>query len=119
MQPRDSRHWLVDIRDACDLILRWASDRTYEQFVADAFGRSAVERQFEIIGEALKRLLASEPGLSLRFGDARGIIGFRNVLAHGYYLIDHARVWQTITQDVPRLRSAADQVLNERPPLIP
>ena len=71
MQPRDVRHWLWDVRLSCDLILQATQGLTQEQFVADRLRRSAVEREFEIIGEAMKRILAAEPGLSLRFPEAR------------------------------------------------
>lgn len=65
--------------------------------------RHAVERNFEIIGEALKRLAERDPQIAARIGDHRQIIAFRNVLIHGYDLVDHALVWDTIESHVPIL----------------
>ncbi len=119
MSQRDIRHWLWDIRASCDLILHATQGLTYEQFVADRFRRSGVEREFEIAAEALKRTLALEPGLSLRFPQARGIIDFRNILAHGYHVVNYEKVWPIILHDVPVLRKTADDILHERPPHTP
>ncbi len=118
MQPRDVRHWLWDVRLSCDLILEGTRGLTLAQLVQDRLRRSAVEREFEIIGEAMKRVLAAEPGLSLRFPEARDIIAFRNHLAHGYHVVDYDEVWDSIVHGVPRLRAEA-MILNERPPLNP
>jgi uncharacterized protein with HEPN domain len=61
-----------------------------------------VERQFEIIGEALNRLLKEAPDLANRVPDLARIVGFRNVLIHGYAVIDDGRVWEIVTTLLPR-----------------
>ncbi|MBY0263467.1 MAG: DUF86 domain-containing protein [Phycisphaerales bacterium] len=119
MQQRDVRHWMWDVRAACDLIVAETSDLSLDDYARDAFRRGGVERQFEIIAEALKRTLAAEPGLSLRFPEANELYRFRNILAHGYHIVDHEKVWAIIKHDVPSLRTKADVILSERPPLNP
>jgi uncharacterized protein with HEPN domain len=116
MQPRDVRHWLWDVRESCDVILEATRGLSFEEFVADRIRRSAVEREFEILTEALKRTLALEAGLSLRFPDFRGIVDFRNILAHGYHAVKYEKVWPIVVQDVPVLRKTADDILKERTP---
>lgn len=65
--------------------------------------RSAVERQFQIIGEALNRLSKVDPGTADRVPDLARIVAFRNVLVHGYAQIDDALVWEVASTRVPEL----------------
>ena len=116
MPQRDVRHWLWDVRFSCDLILEATKGLSFEQFVADRMKRSGVEREFEIIAEAMKRTLELETGLSLRFPQIKGIIDFRNILAHGYHVVNYEKVWPIILHDLPVLRKSADEILRERPP---
>lgn len=105
--------WLADIRDACDVIALATGDLDVAGYAADVVVRSAVERQFEIIGEAMKRAIAAEPSLELRLPEAREVIAFRNFLAHGYHLVEHDRVWQIVRQDVPALHRRVVGLLSE------
>jgi uncharacterized protein with HEPN domain len=73
--------------------------------------RSAVERQFEIAAEALNRLLKLSPELAKGITDYRRIIDFRNLLSHGYDLVDHAIVWGVVQTNVPVLIREADALL--------
>jgi len=65
--------------------------------------QSAVERNFEIIGEALGRIRKVDPATAAFMPNCAAIIAFRNLLIHGYDFIDNVRVWQIIKADVPRL----------------
>jgi len=73
--------------------------------------RSGVERQFEVIGEALRQMREIEPGLVDRITEARRIIGFRNVLIHGYASVSNKTVWDVLTADLPHLRREVDELL--------
>jgi uncharacterized protein with HEPN domain len=75
--------------------------------------RSAVERQFEIIGEALRRLINLNPEIASRISEHERIISFRNVIAHGYDVVDDATVWQAIREKLPSLMSQAKGILEE------
>jgi uncharacterized protein with HEPN domain len=75
--------------------------------------RSAVERQFEIAGEALRRLAQLDAPLAARIPNLPRIVAFRNILIHGYALIDRARVWSVVQNDLPALRAALDRLLAE------
>lgn len=75
--------------------------------------RSAVERQFEIIGEALNQLLRREPGLSERISDASVIIAFRNRLIHGYASVSDEVVWGVVERYLPVLSSEVRDLLAE------
>lgn len=75
--------------------------------------RYAIERNFEIIGEALLRLERTDPATAARIPDYRAVIGLRNRLAHGYDSINSERVWEIVQDFLPNLRSEVDQLLRE------
>jgi uncharacterized protein with HEPN domain len=110
---RDPRSFLWDVRDAADAIARFSRGRSFDNYLADDMLRSAVERQFEIIGEALSQLAKADAALAARIPDSRRIIGFRHVLIHGYNRIDDAAVWSAIKIDLPPLRTQAAALLAE------
>ena len=110
MQPRSAR-LLEDIRDAADFIRESAKGKALADYSGNRMLRQAVERNFEIIGEALKRLAARDPQAAARIGEHRQIIAFRNVLIHGYDLVDHALVWSTIETQVPALLKDVEALL--------
>jgi uncharacterized protein with HEPN domain len=68
----------------------------------DVVERHAVERSFEIIGEALSRLERADPDAAARVTRLRDIIGFRNQIAHGYDKVDDDT--RVIREHLPRLR---------------
>lgn len=77
--------------------------------------KSAVERQFQVIGEALNRLSRVDLATADRVPDLPRIIAFRNVLVHGYATIDDALVWEVATTRVNALVASLDQLLGEAP----
>ncbi len=115
MQPKTPK-LLADVRDAAAFIMQITSGKTLEAYRADRLLRQAVERNFEIIGEAVGRLARIDPEIAARIGDHPQIIAFRNVLIHGYDLIDDAHVWRVITSDLPRLEQQVSEILSEHAP---
>ena len=111
---RDPRSFLWDVRDAVDAISTFAGGRAFADYVADRMPRSAVERQFEIIGEALNQLVKVDPELARQIPALRRIVGFRNVLIHGYHRIDDPVVWRTIDIELPPLRAQVAPLLAEK-----
>lgn len=96
---------LHDSVSACQLILRFTKDITLEKYQEDLMVKSAVERQFEILGEALNRIKKLEPEILNEFPDWQKIIAFRNIIAHGYDAIDDEIVFLVIKKQVPVLLS--------------
>ena len=78
MQP-ESRKYLYDIQQACQNLKAFTRDRSLEDYLADVFLRSAVERQFEIVGEALSQLHQVDSELTNTIPEYRRIIAFRNI----------------------------------------
>jgi len=86
--PRDPRAYFWDARRAVALIIEFVDDRSWVDYEADAMLRSAVERQFEIVGEALGQLGRAAPDLAARVPDLPQIVALRNLLIHGYAAVD-------------------------------
>jgi uncharacterized protein with HEPN domain len=79
----------------------------------DLLSRSAVERQLEILGEALARALRADPDLAAGLPAVRGAIDFRNVIAHAYDALSPAAAWDLARYELPVL---ARQVAGELAP---
>ena len=110
MQPRSPK-LLEDIRDSAAFIREATHGRTLVEYQRDRLLRRAVERSFEIIGEAVKRLAKHDPQTASAIGDYPQIIAFRNALIHGYDLVDHALVWSAIENQVPPLLRDVEALL--------
>jgi uncharacterized protein with HEPN domain len=102
MRPKSAK-WLDDIRRSAEFILQVTNGKTLEDYREDALLRAGVERHFEIIGEAMGRLARDDPETAARISDYPRIIAFRNLLIHGYDLIDHAQVWSVMEEHLPSL----------------
>jgi uncharacterized protein with HEPN domain len=113
---RDPRAYLWDVQQAANAIDEFIAGLDAAGYVRNALVRAAVERQFEIIGEALNRLAKIAPDLARQVPHLREIIGFRNVLIHGYVMIDHARVWRIAKTALPSLHMAVSSLLAELGP---
>jgi uncharacterized protein with HEPN domain len=110
---RDPRSFLWDARESADNILRFIHGRNETDYLADAMLRAAVERHFEIIGEALNQLAKAAPNLAARIPDLTRAVAFRNLLIHGYAAVDDATVWRTTQEDLPGLRAHVASLLEE------
>jgi uncharacterized protein with HEPN domain len=113
---RDSRAYLWDVVEHVGLALDFVRDHSFDEYLASDLLRSAVERKLQNGGEALTQLRQSNPDLALRVGDLRRIVGFRNVLVHGYHKIEHHRVWAILQEDAPQLVAASKALLDELGP---
>jgi uncharacterized protein with HEPN domain len=111
MQPQSPK-LLEDIRDAAAFIGEVTKGKSLADYGADRLLRQAIERNFEIIGEAIKRLAQNDAETAARIDDYRQIIAFRNVLIHGYDLVDHALVWSAIEGQIPILLRDVEALLD-------
>lgn len=107
----ESRKYLYDVQAACKRLETFTGGRSLQDYLANEMLRSAVERQFEIIGEALSQLSKIEPALAESIPDRRRIIAFRNILVHGYATIRNETVWGVVESDLPVLSKRLDELL--------
>ena len=103
---------LHDIIQAGKAVKDFIAGRTFEHYRSDELLRSAVERKFEIMGEALTRIRRDEPDLLPRIRDHRDIVSFRNILVHGYDAIDDRIVWGVIEEDLDNLIEEVDTLIH-------
>lgn len=107
----EAQKYLHDIQLAADRIERFCSGRSFAQYLGDEILRSAVERQFGIIGEALSRLAKEDQDVAAAIPDCGKIIAFRNILIHGYATVDDRIVWGVIENHLAPLRKAVRQLI--------
>lgn len=109
----ETSKYLHDIIQAGTRIKRFCANVTFETYQQNDMLRAAVERQFEIIGEALNQLGKLDPETCNMITDRRQIIAFRNVLIHGYADVDDRLVWDVVQTRLDLLQSEATTLLNE------
>jgi len=107
---------LWDAQEAARSIVEFTAGRQEADYAASKLLRSAVERQFEIIGVALAVLRRQFPDVAARMPDLAKIIGFRNILVHEYEEIRTDAVWRTVQVDLPALLTVLNQLLAEAEP---
>jgi uncharacterized protein with HEPN domain len=108
---RDARVYVADALAAGDLIASFTAGRSLASYESDEMLRSAVERQFEIMGEALRRLTELDPAVAEAIPVCRRVIAFRNQLAHGYFAIQNDVVWAIATNDLEPLLNELRTIL--------
>ncbi len=104
MQLETKKH-LYDIQQASARISEFTAGSLWEDFIRSPMMMAAVERQFEIIGEALSRLAKLGPQLAAQISEHQRIIAFRNILIHGYAEVDPRLVWNVVETKLPLRRS--------------
>ncbi len=115
---RKDNAYLEDILVAAKAILRFTHGVSLEQFKANEEKYEAVNRKFEIIGEAARRLspeaCAMFPSIPWRL-----VTAMRNLLIHDYDVVDLEVVWDTAHRDPPPLIKSLEVYLAENPPPSP
>lgn len=103
--------YLFDIQQAARRLAQFTAGRDLQGYLDDAMLRAAVERQFEIIGEALAQWARRDATLAERITDCRRIIAFRNILIHGYAEVDDRLVWDIVQTRLVQLQAQVDDLL--------
>lgn len=112
MRP-EVRKYLEDVARAADLVAQFTAGKTFTEYKDDAMLRAAVERQFEIAGEALARLAEHDAAVVERISEHKRIIAFRNILIHAYSNVDDFLVWGIVESKLAALRRDVAALLGE------
>jgi len=109
----ESKKYLYDVLQAGKNLQQFTEGKVLSAYKADLQLRSATERQFEIIGEALRRLSNEDPTTAARISEYERIISFRNILIHGYAEVDDRIVWDVLQTKLPTLLEEVEALLEE------
>lgn len=109
----EAKKYLFDVQQAAARILEFTSGRQLEDYQSNAMLRAAVERQFEIVGEALGQLARLDESLVAQITEHRRIVAFRNILIHGYAVVDDRLVWDVVQTKLPVLLREVEKLLRE------
>ena len=99
----EAKKYLFDMRQAASLLAQFTDGKQFADYDRDAMLRAAVEREFEIIGEALGKLAKLDAELAAGISEYRAIVAFRNILIHGYAEVDDRLVWDVVETKLPVL----------------
>ena len=110
MQP-EVRKLLYDMLHAAMGIEMFVDGRSRDDLDADLMLRLAIERQFEIIGEAMGRLRRIDVATAEQISEHQRIIGLRNVLIHGYDVVSNDIIWGIVQNKLPTLRRELEELL--------
>ena len=109
---------LWDALDFARNVQAAVGDTSLEAYLTGGPVAWATERQMELIGEALGKLRTIDPALAERIPNVHRIIAMRNVLVHGYLIVNSRVVWLAATQSVPELVPVLEHLLAEADPAV-
>lgn len=109
----ETKKYLFDIQKAGRLVTEFIAGRDFADYTRDPLLRSAVERQLEIVGEALSKLAKTDPETVAKVTEHGRIIAFRNILIHGYAEVDNRVVWGVLEAKLPTLLREVGALLTD------
>ena len=98
---------------SAESIRSFTAGRSFDDYETDKLLRSAVEREFITIGEALAKLRKADPMLAAGIPDLPEIVAFRNLLVHGYEVVQNDSVWRIVEQELAAFITVLDRLLAE------
>ena len=104
--------WLYDIKSSIEEVESYfPSGKIFQHYQEDLKTKRAIERNIEIIGEAMSRILKLHP--EIQISNARKIVDARNKIIHGYDEISDDAVWGIVVNHFPILKMEVEKLLPE------
>jgi uncharacterized protein with HEPN domain len=102
---------LYDIKLAIDEIDTFFSSRNkkFDEYTSDLLLKRAIERNLEIIGEAMNRIMKEDPLFPI--DNAKRIIGLRNQIIHGYDSVSDENIWGIVINHLPKLKEEIHKLI--------
>lgn len=104
--------WLYDIRQSIEEVNSYfeEEEKNFKAYQKNIILKRAVERNLEIIGEAVKRILQKDSAYETKIRSAKNIVGLRNQIIHAYDSISD----ENIFNHLPKLNEDVDKLLAEK-----
>jgi len=109
----EARKRLLDAAEACAAIAEFTRAKDFAAYTRDRILRSAVERQFEIIGEALGKAAEADKSPEQLIPELPRIVALRNRIIHGYDSVDDEIVWDIVKHKLPALEIQLRKLLGD------
>jgi len=109
--------WLFDVKLAIEEIESYFihSGKNFLEYKKNTMLKRAVERDLEIIGEAINRILKSDPEFENNITNSKAIISLRNHVIHAYDSISDENIWSILINHLPKLKSEIIQLIDSNP----
>jgi uncharacterized protein with HEPN domain len=103
--------FLFDIQESIQSIYDFLGEkRDFNEYKSNKLLRRGVERELEIIGEAVNRILQID--VNINISNSRRIVDLRNWVIHGYDKVDDVIIWGIISRDLPKLKEQVDKLVS-------
>lgn len=108
--------WLYDIKISINEIESFFEDKNYDffEYRKNIMLKRAVERNLEIVGEAVNRILKRDENYKTKISEAKSIIGLRNQVIHAYDNISDENIWSILINHLPKLKIEINELINEK-----
>ena len=108
--------WLFDIKMSIDEIDVFFEnkEKNFFDYQTNLMLKRAVERNFEIIGEAINRIITKDSLLTQKISNAKAIIGLRNQVIHAYDNISDENIWSILINHLPKLKIEIENLINAK-----
>jgi uncharacterized protein with HEPN domain len=108
---REILKYLLDIQESINSIYDYLGEkRDFEEYRSNKLLRRGIERELEIIGEALNRILKLDQNIEI--SDSRRIVDLRNWVIHGYDKVDDVIIWGIVSRDLGKLKKQVDSLID-------
>ena len=109
---REAKKYLFDIKSSIESIFEFLGEkRNFFEYQNNKLLRRGIEREIEIIGEAMNRIMKIAPDIQIE--NARQIVDTRNWVIHGYDKVDDVVIWGVISNHLPKLRKEVEDLLTK------
>lgn len=108
--------WLYDIKIAIEEIDGYfqSKEKDFFKYRQNLMLKRAIERNLEIIGEAMNRILKSDKSFENQISNAKAIIGLRNQVIHAYDNISDENIWSILINHLPKLKPNIDHLIAQK-----